>query len=102
MWPELNMQLSNVDFDFHPLRRHPYFATLLAAVWLVSFGTALGDKGDGIIDPGEDATAELARAVQNPVASLISVPFQNNTTFEWGPDEEALNVLNIRQSFRSR
>ena len=39
---------------------------------------------------------ELARAAQNPVASLISVPFQNNTNFDVGPDEETQNVLNIQ------
>ena len=31
--------------------------------------------GDGHVDPGEDEAADLARAVQNPVADLISVPF---------------------------
>ena len=39
---------------------------------------------------------ELARAAQNPVASLISVPFQNNTNFDVGPEEETQNVLNIQ------
>ena len=28
---------------------------------------------------------ELAKAVQNPIANLISVPFQNNTSYEFGP-----------------
>ena len=41
--------------------------------------------GDGIIEAGEEEAAELARAVQNPVASLISLPLQNNTTFDFGP-----------------
>jgi hypothetical protein len=31
---------------------------------------------------GQDDVGELAKKLQNPVASLISVPFQNN--FEWG------------------
>jgi hypothetical protein len=52
--------------------------------------------GDGVIEAGEDETAELARAAQNPVASMISLPFQNNTTFEFGPKEKTLNVLNIQ------
>jgi hypothetical protein len=39
---------------------------------------------------------ELARAAQNPLASLISVPFQNNTNFEVGPEEDVQNVLNIQ------
>ena len=30
---------------------------------------AFADKGDGVIEPGEDEIAELARAVQNPLAS---------------------------------
>jgi hypothetical protein len=39
---------------------------------------------------------ELARAAQNPPASLISLPFQNNTNFEVGPEENVQNVLNIQ------
>lgn len=42
------------------------------------------------------STEELARAAQNPVASLISVPFQNNTNFNVGPYEETQNILNIQ------
>jgi len=55
-----------------------------------------GYLGDGIIEAGEDETAELARAVQNPVADLISLPFQNNTNFNFGPRERTQNVLNIQ------
>ena len=54
------------------------------------------DDGDGIIKPGEDTTKELAKAAQNPVASMISLPFQNNTNFEVGPKEKTQNVLNIQ------
>ena len=43
-----------------------------------------------------DDTAELARAVQNPIANLISLPFQNNTSFDYGPEEKTQNVLNIQ------
>src|SRR4029078_11050421 len=38
---------------------------------------------------------ELAKAAQNPIASLISVPFQNNTYFGYGPDNQTQNVLNV-------
>jgi hypothetical protein len=38
----------------------------------------------------------LAKASQNPVADLISLPLQNNTTFEWGPEGGTYNVLNIQ------
>ena len=39
---------------------------------------------------------DLARAVQNPIANLISLPFQNNTSFEFGTEEKTQNVLNIQ------
>ena len=52
--------------------------------------------GDGIIEAGEDEVAELARAAQNPVANMISVPFQNNTNTNFGPLEKTQNVLNIQ------
>ena len=55
-----------------------------------------GYLGDGILTEGESETAELARAVQNPVADLISVPFQYNTNFNFGPRERTQNVLNIQ------
>jgi hypothetical protein len=64
---------------------------------LTAAGNALAAKlGDGIIEPGEDRTEELARAVQNPVASMISLPFQNNTNFNFGPRNKTQNVLNIQ------
>ena len=52
--------------------------------------------GDGAIEAGEDEAAELARAVQNPVASMISLPFQNNTDFDFGPRNGTLNVTNVQ------
>ena len=42
----------------------------------------------------DDAT-EIAKQAQNPVASLISVPFQNNINFGVGPESQAQNVLEI-------
>jgi hypothetical protein len=45
----------------------------------------------------EDATAELAKAAQNPIANLISLPLQNNTIFGVAPQgERSLNVVNIQ------
>ena len=43
----------------------------------------------------QDAGA-LARQIQNPVADLISLPLQNNTSFNVGFDNEIRNVLNIQ------
>jgi hypothetical protein len=42
-----------------------------------------------------DDTADLTQQVQNPVAKLISVPFQNNSNFGVGPNGGVQDVLNI-------
>jgi len=39
---------------------------------------------------------ELAKLAQNPVGNLISVPFQNNTNLNFGPEKGTQNVLNIQ------
>jgi hypothetical protein len=44
---------------------------------------------------GSDA-ASLAKAVQNPVASMISVPLQNNSNFAVGPYDRTQDVFNIQ------
>jgi hypothetical protein len=46
-----------------------------------------------IIAQDEEA---LAKVVQNPVGDLISLPFQNNSSFGIGPNNRTLNVLNIQ------
>lgn len=43
-----------------------------------------------------DEEEDLAKQTQNPVADLISVPFQNNTNFNLGPNDRTQNVLNIQ------
>jgi hypothetical protein len=35
----------------------------------------------------ELSAEELAKLAQNPVGNLISVPFQNNTNLNFGPDK---------------
>jgi len=42
------------------------------------------------------STEELTKAVQNPISSLISVPFQNNNAFGIGPYDRTQDVLNIQ------
>jgi hypothetical protein len=42
-----------------------------------------------------DAT-ELAKQTQNPVADLISLPLQNNTYFEVGPNGSTQNILLVQ------
>jgi hypothetical protein len=44
----------------------------------------------------EKGTQELAKAAQNPVAAMISLPLQNNINFNVGPGDDVQNVLNIQ------
>jgi hypothetical protein len=44
----------------------------------------------------ELSAEELAKLAQNPVGNLISVPFQNNTNLNVGPDKRNQNILNIQ------
>jgi hypothetical protein len=47
-------------------------------------------------EPAAADANKLREAAQNPIASLISVPFQNNTSFGVGPYHQTQNVLNIQ------
>jgi hypothetical protein len=44
----------------------------------------------------EASETELAKKTQNPVADLISVPFQNNFNFGTGPRNRTVWVLNVQ------
>ena len=44
----------------------------------------------------EEEQKALAKASQNPVASLISVPFENNYNGEYGPNNSNQNVFNVK------
>ncbi len=76
------------------------FLALVTLALMVAPAVSLADDddylGDGHVDSSEDESAELARAVQNPIADLISLPFQNNTNFGFGPRAKTQNVLNIQ------
>jgi hypothetical protein len=47
-------------------------------------------------DPAGSDAHELAKQLNNPVASLISVPFQENIDFSVGPGEGTKSTLNIQ------
>jgi hypothetical protein len=44
----------------------------------------------------ELSAEELAKLAQNPVGNLISVPFQNNSNLNFGPEGGTQNILNIQ------
>jgi len=53
--------------------------------------------------PSEGTQAEtLQKAVQNPVASLISVPLQNNMNMSYGPFNRTQDALNIQPVIPAR
>jgi hypothetical protein len=63
-------------------------ASLLTVVAALLFATPITAEGE--------SETELAKETQHPVSDLISVPFQNNTSYNFGPRERTLNVLNIQ------
>ena len=63
------------------------------ALMMILAVTVLLSTGVWAADESEE---DLAKKVQNPVADLISVPFQNNFNFNVGPEDDLQYVLNIQ------
>jgi len=68
--------------------KNPCLIAPLAFAGLVSVQTGLVAQ--------EPSTETLTKSVQNPVASLISVPFQDNANFAIGPYGRIQNILNVQ------
>jgi hypothetical protein len=66
--------------------KHQLLAAMAIAISLLTASPALSEM----------SAEELAKLAQNPVGNLISVPFQNNTNFNYGPENGTQNVLNIQ------
>ena len=64
-----------------------FLAALLVLGILVIPGTARAE---------DQAAQDLAKESQNPISTLISVPFENNTTFNNGTEDAIVNILNIK------
>jgi len=61
------------------------------------FESGISAASDGSRAGGSgQSTEELAKAAQNPVAAMISVPFQSNTNFNSGPFNRTQEVFNIQ------
>jgi len=73
------------------LRALSWLALLLA----MSVTPARAEQAPASAAGGESAT-ELAKKTQNPVADLVSVPFQNNFNFRVGPEDRSVWVLNVQ------
>ncbi len=60
-------------------------------IFYLLFATALMVAPEAVL-----AQQELAKESQNPVGNLISVPFENNTSFSEGPEDATVNTLNLK------
>jgi hypothetical protein len=63
---------------------------LAALALLLSVAGAWAEEGPS------HSTSDLAKASQNPVAAMISLPFENNATFNNGPDDYFVDVINVK------
>lgn len=80
-------------------------ALFLCAVTLPAQDAPASSAPSGHAVSAQAATSgvnDLAKATQNPVASLISVPFQNNSNFAVGPYNRTQDVLNIQPVIPAR
>ena len=68
---------------------------LLTPALLALMATTMQAAGLPALAADDEAT-ELAKKTQNPVADLISVPFQNNFNFNTGPKDATVWVLNVQ------
>src|SRR5580698_6757715 len=79
-------------------------ARLINAALLLALGCSLAtpnyaygasDAAAGAA-PSSPAPAVDPHAAQNPIANAISIPFQNNTSFDVGPLRETENILLVQ------
>jgi hypothetical protein len=61
-----------------------------------AFLRAQGSESPKAPNPAASEAAELAKKLANPIASLISVPFQNNTYYGIGSHNGTQNVMNFQ------
>ncbi len=67
-----------------------YQALLIIGIFFLTIGTVMAQ------DKPSESAADLAKKLSNPIASLISVPFQNNTDVGIGAYNGSRNTLNFQ------
>ncbi len=65
------------------MKKYLLFTAMVAIVLLSTHASA-------------ESSEDLAKAAQNPVANMISLPFQYNLNTGIGPDDETQSILNIQ------
>jgi hypothetical protein len=66
---------------------------------VLTASTKVVAEGDAAPDPStsqDEGNTDLAKQAQNPIANLISLPIQNNTSFGLGENDRIQNVTNIQ------
>jgi hypothetical protein len=93
--PAIETPQANVGGDAAVTRPDQYHLSLdVPALLFDVAATSPAPAAEGEETPGSDA--ELAKKLQNPVADLISVPFQYNLDFGIGPKNARKSTLNIQ------
>jgi hypothetical protein len=82
------------DNQEKPVSSFRILAIALGA-WILS-APSLAYEGDGVIEKGEDPTLELARATQNAVADMISLPIEYTSGYNFGPRDRTRHVVEIK------
>jgi hypothetical protein len=76
------------EIESNPARVWPTLMLAVLGTASITAPPALAEE----LQSGED----LAKAAQNPISSLISLPLQNNINTGIGPGDETQNILNIQ------
>ncbi len=69
-----------------------FITRIKTAVFAVSTATVLASAPA----LAEMSAEQLAKLAQNPIGNMVSVPFQNNTNLNFGPEQRTQNILNIQ------
>ena len=78
------------------MKLHPLGAVAIVVALLTSVrGDAVAEEAPG----GAAYEEDLVKETQNPISTLISLPFQNNFNFGVGPGRKLQYVLNIQPVF---
>ena len=64
--------------------------------WIGASAVALALSALGPAADAGPSAEDLAKLAQNPIANLVSVPFQNNTNFNYGSEGGTQNILSIQ------